>query len=128
MFTVGAVYNEFGGAIGESFDEERNAVEAAMKNVDDSLLQNVHEAVATNESLLGLETDVKDLHTLTDDMAVVKAEYFARGLRLHLHFTDRLNRAGCLGSYQQVTDQGRCRNQCRPIVLSRLTCLTTSHR
>ena len=74
-FTVGAVYNEFGTAIGEALDSERKEVETTMKRVDDSLLQNVHEAIATNENLLSLESQVKDIHGLTDDLAVVQAEY-----------------------------------------------------
>jgi len=75
MFTVGAVYNEFGGAIGDMLDSERKDVESAMKKVDDSLLQNVHEAVATNEALLDLEAEVTSIHALTDDLASVQAEY-----------------------------------------------------
>ena len=74
-FTVAAVYNEFGTAIGDALDSERKEVETTMKRVDDSLLQNVHEAIATNENLLGLETQVKEIHGLTDDLAVVQAEY-----------------------------------------------------
>jgi len=46
-----------------------------MKRVDDSLLLNVHEAISTNENLLDLEAQVKDIHGLTDDLAVVQAEY-----------------------------------------------------
>ena len=79
LFTVGAVYNEFGAAIGGALDGEANDVKKAMNVVDDSLLQNVHDAVATNKNLLDLETEVKDIHALTDDMATVQAEY----LNLH---------------------------------------------
>lgn len=75
VFTVAAVHNEFGSAIGQTLDDERNDVESAMKKVDDSLLENVHEAKAINENLLDLESDVKSIHTLTDDLAVVQAEY-----------------------------------------------------
>jgi len=79
LFTVGAVYNEFGNAIGGALDSERDDVKKAMNVVDDSLLQNVHDAVATNTNLLELETEVKDIHALTDDMASVQADY----LNLH---------------------------------------------
>lgn len=75
MFTVAAVYNEFGGAIGNALDGEAKEVKKAMNVVDDSLLQNVNEAVATNENMLGLEEHVKDIHALTDDLAVIQAEY-----------------------------------------------------
>lgn len=74
-FTVAAVYNEFGSAIGSALDSERKDVETAMKNVDNALLQNVHQAVATNENLLDLESQVKDIHNLTDDLAVIQADY-----------------------------------------------------
>lgn len=75
LFTVGAVYNEFGTAIGESLDGERKEVQNAMNVVDESLLQNVHEAVATNKNMLDLESEVKSIHGLTDDMAIVQADY-----------------------------------------------------
>lgn len=75
MFTVGAVYNEFGAAIGGALDGEANDVQKAMNVVDDSLLQNVNDAVSTNKNLLDLESEVKDIHALTDDMATVQADY-----------------------------------------------------
>jgi len=75
LFTVGAVYNEFGTAIGGALDGERKEVQNAMNVVDESLLQNVHEAVATNKNMLDLESEVKSIHGLTDDMAVVQADY-----------------------------------------------------
>jgi hypothetical protein len=75
LFTVGAVYNEFGTAIGQALDGERKDVQNAMNIVDESLLQNVHEAVATNKNMLDLEAEVSSIHALTDDMAVVQADY-----------------------------------------------------
>ncbi len=76
-FTVAAVYNEFGGAIGEALDSERKEVEKAMNTVDDSLLSSVRQSVAVNENLLDLETQVKEIHGLTDDLALVQADYLS---------------------------------------------------
>lgn len=75
LFTVGAVYNEFGNSIAQGFESERKDIADVMKKVDDSLLAQVKADIATNKGMLDLEEDVKSVHALTDDMAVVQADY-----------------------------------------------------
>jgi len=75
MFTVAVVKNEFGDSVGKMLEAEQDEVRQKMRAVDEKLLKGFQSAVKTNEGLVGLESGVKQIHALTDDMAVVQADY-----------------------------------------------------
>jgi len=75
MFVVAFVHNEFGPSIAKALDDGRNEIREKLNAVEESELAGVQGTITANNELLDLESQVKSVHQLTDDIATVQAEY-----------------------------------------------------
>jgi hypothetical protein len=71
------MYTQVGGMAASALDETSAEVKKEMEAVDDNMLVGLKDSIAANEKLLGLESDVKALHALIDDMTAAQAEVLA---------------------------------------------------
>ena len=68
------MYTQTGGMIAKSLDEYRDNVYTQLKKVDDAMLIDIQASISANQKVLGMESDIKSVHTLMDDMAVAQAQ------------------------------------------------------
>lgn len=74
LLVAGIVHNEGGPAIAAALTSAGDKVAADMNEVDESLLTNVRDSIKVNTDMMDIEGDMKSVHTLVDDLAVVQAE------------------------------------------------------
>lgn len=68
------MYTQVGPMMASGLDDYRNNVAETLKKVDESMLVDIKASLEANEKTLDMESDIKSLHTLVDDMAVAKAD------------------------------------------------------
>mmetsp|Transcript_28311 Transcript_28311/g.47613 ORF Transcript_28311/g.47613 Transcript_28311/m.47613 type:complete len:346 (-) Transcript_28311:366-1403(-) len=68
------MYTQVGGMMAKSLDDYSQEIYDDLKNVDDSMLEQINAAVAANEMALSLEEDFKQYTTLTDQLAMAQAD------------------------------------------------------
>lgn len=72
--TLSTVYTQAGGLIAKTLDDYSNDILTKLKKVDENILTEVHSTIAANEKLLDLESDVKSIHAIVDDLSVAQAD------------------------------------------------------
>lgn len=68
------MYTQVGGMLSKSLDEYSEDLEKKFKEVDESMLVSLKASQKANSDLLGLESDVKSVFELKDNLAAVKAD------------------------------------------------------
>jgi len=68
------MYTQVGGMAAKGLDDHRNEIENKFKALDDAVLSNITEIQTENKKLVELESNVKSLFELKDNLAIVKAD------------------------------------------------------
>ena len=68
------MYTQVGPMIANGLDDYRKNVHETLMKVDEGMLVDLKASLEANEKTLDMESDIKSLHHLVDDMAVAKAD------------------------------------------------------
>lgn len=74
MFTIATLYSQASGAIAKSLDDYSADIRNTVTQVDAETLSALNDSVAENQKLIELQTDIANLHALSDDLAVAQAD------------------------------------------------------
>jgi hypothetical protein len=67
-------YTQVGGMVAKELDDYAETVRSTLRKVDESMLVDIKHSIAQNEKVLDMENDIASVHSLIDDLSVVKAE------------------------------------------------------
>lgn len=74
MIFCATMYQNVGGMVAKSLDEYRESVYQQLKKVDETMLVEIQETIKSDQKLLTLVEDLKEIDVLVDDMTKMKAE------------------------------------------------------
>jgi Mitochondrial ATP synthase B chain precursor (ATP-synt_B) len=74
LIFIYTTYSQAGGIIAKSLDDQREAIHAQLKKVDDAVMADLKETIKATEKVMELEGDIKSIFEITDEMAVAQAD------------------------------------------------------